>query len=864
MRLRPIAKGGAGGGVAAAGRGARRITEPKVDRIFDLAVDMVGVVGFDGCFKAVNPSYERTLGYSRDEIVGRPCMEVIHPDDRERTRAAFETVVKEGQIGGFENRCIHSDGSVRWLQWSGRGIPDEELIYCVARDVTDRRRAEVKALEAEQAAQASRDELRGLAAEQTTLRRVATLVAKGVPSSELFDAVTEEVGRLFRADLAGMIRYLTDDSITPVATWAADGEHPPVEGVWPLEGDQLASGILATRAPVREDDWNHASGPIAEFIREQLGVRSSVGSPIIVEGRVWGGLFVHSKGAPLPPDTESRFADFTELVATAISNTEARAEVGRLADEQAALRRVATEIARDPSPEATFAVVAEEAGRVLRADIGVARYEADGTITVLGRWGDLGPALVVGARVPLGGRNLTSLIFQTKRPARIDAYTEATGEIADVARSAGVRSGVGSPIVVGGQLWGVMVATSRQPEALPENTEARVGEFTELIGTAISNTEARAEVRRLADEQAALQRVATLVARGVAPDALFAAVTEEVGRLFGVDAAIMFRLDHDWTASFVAGTGWKNTDLFRVGRRWAPENMPDAARENFLAGRALRIDDYTGGELAKAVRDEGIASTVAAPIAVEGRLWGFLAVASQRGSLPSGTEERIMKFTELVATAIANAHSRAELRASRARLVAAGDEARRRVVRDLHDGAQQRLVHTIVSLKLAEWAFREGDGKAESLIGEALEQAQRSHEELRELAHGILPAVLTDEGLRAGVDAVVARLDLPVEVEVPAERYPAEIEASAYFIVSEALTNVVKHSQAGSAEVKASVQDGILRLEVRDDGIGGADPNGHGLVGIADRVTALGGRLEIDSVAGEGTLLAAALPLHAG
>jgi signal transduction histidine kinase len=170
-------------------------------------------------------------------------------------------------------------------------------------------------------------------------------------------------------------------------------------------------------------------------------------------------------------------------------------------------------------------------------------------------------------------------------------------------------------------------------------------------------------------------------------------------------------------------------------------------------------------------------------------------------------------------------------------------------------------VHAIVTLKLAQQAFRNGDGTAEALVGEALQQAEQGNAELRELAHGILPAVLTRGGLRSGVDSVVARLDLPVQVDVAAERLPPEIEASAYFIVAEALTNVVKHSHAERAEVRAYVDDGMLHVEVRDDGTGGADPTGHGLVGMADRVAALGGRLEIESPAGGGTLVAAVLPL---
>ena len=172
-----------------------------------------------------------------------------------------------------------------------------------------------------------------------------------------------------------------------------------------------------------------------------------------------------------------------------------------------------------------------------------------------------------------------------------------------------------------------------------------------------------------------------------------------------------------------------------------------------------------------------------------------------------------------------------------------------------------RLVHTIIALKLAQRALRDKEGRVEALIGEALEHAEQGNAELRELAHGIHPAVLARGGLQAGVVAVVARLDLPVDVEVPAERFPAEIEASAYFIVVEALTNVVKHARATRAEVTATVADGMLSVTVRDDGTGGADPYGHGLVGMHDRAAALGGRLEIDSPVGAGTLLSVTLPL---
>ena len=344
-----------------------------------------------------------------------------------------------------------------------------------------------------------------------------------------------------------------------------------------------------------------------------------------------------------------------------------------------------------------------------------------------------------------------------------------------------------------------------------------------------------------------------------------------MAQLLRVEDTTIFRYEDDWTATVVADRGDRDVPS-PIGTRMSLEGESATALVR-RTGRAARVDDFSSatGPLAEYTRDAGIGSTVGSPIVVDGRLWGAMIAATRTDEpMPADTESRIEQFTELVATAISNMQARSDnlrtrsdLAASRARLVTAGDEARRRVVHDLHDGAQQRLVHTIVMLKLAQRSFRDGDDKTGSLLGEALEQAEQGNEELRELAHGILPAALTLGGLRAGVDAVVSRVDLPVAVDVPAERFPAETEASAYFIVAEALTNVVKHSNAESAEVRASVEDGRLHVEVRDDGIGGADPDGHGLLGMTDRVTALGGRLIVESPAGGGTLVAATLPLSA-
>jgi signal transduction histidine kinase len=247
---------------------------------------------------------------------------------------------------------------------------------------------------------------------------------------------------------------------------------------------------------------------------------------------------------------------------------------------------------------------------------------------------------------------------------------------------------------------------------------------------------------------------------------------------------------------------------------------------------------------------------------VDGRLWGVVVAAQDVAEpLPAGTESRIGKFTELIATAISNVQAQSELAASRARVVASADEERRRVVRDLHDGAQQRMVHTIVTLKLAHHALQAGEEGASELAAEALDQAERANVELRELAYGILPSVLTRGGLRAGVESLASRMQLPVELDVPVGRLPPAVEATAYFVVAEALTNVAKHASAQSAAITARVETGTLRVDVRDDGVGGARPDGSGLTGLADRLAVLDGRLRVDSPTGGGTLVAAAIPL---
>jgi signal transduction histidine kinase len=300
-----------------------------------------------------------------------------------------------------------------------------------------------------------------------------------------------------------------------------------------------------------------------------------------------------------------------------------------------------------------------------------------------------------------------------------------------------------------------------------------------------------------------------------------------------------------------------------------PLGGENVATRVFETRRPARLNSYAGasGPLGVHLRELGIRQAVGAPIIVEGRLWGVMVVSSTTAEHPlaADTESRLEAFTELVAMAISNTQARTELAASRARVVAAADESRRQIQRDLHDGAQQRIVHAVIGLKLVLQALDNGDPNPREQAAQALRQAEQANAELRELAHGILPAALTSDGLRGGLDSLVSRIPLPVTVQVSVQRrLPASVESTAYFVVSEALTNVLKHAHADGADVSVHAEGRWLRIEIRDDGVGGADPEqGSGLIGLSDRVEALGGTLQLISPTGSGTTLLIQLPVEA-
>jgi signal transduction histidine kinase len=546
-------------------------------------------------------------------------------------------------------------------------------------------------------------------------------------------------------------------------------------------------------------------------------------------------------------------------------------QVQRFADEQAALRRVAMMVARGAAPSETFGVVAAEVGRLFGADVAVVfRYEPDRTATVVGLWSVSAVSFPRDARLTVAGVGAAVTVLETGRPTRTERMAGPPESIAGCFAQVGARTGVGAPITVEGGLWGVLIAAATGSGMLPVGSEARIAEFTELAGTAIANADARSALRWVADEQAALRRVATLVARGMPPDRVFDAVTEEVGRLMNADLTSLARYDPDGAVRVLGA--WSRNEApwpFPVGSRveLSGRNVTTLV---FQTHRTARVDSYTEdcGVAVAALLATGLRSSVGAPISVEGRLWGVLVVSSTHEEPPPAhTEARLAGFTELVATALANAEARAELTASRARIVATADNTRRRIERDLHDGAQQRLISLALQLRTARATVPPEAGQLGARLDQLTAELTDVVDELREFAHGIHPAILAQGGLRPALKALARRSALPVGLAIRVNRrLPEPIEVAAYYVVSEALTNTIKHAHASAIHIEVDDEgDGgaaMLNICVRDDGRGGADvTRGSGLVGLKDRVEALGGRLQLQTAPGSGTAVRAEIPL---
>jgi signal transduction histidine kinase len=375
----------------------------------------------------------------------------------------------------------------------------------------------------------------------------------------------------------------------------------------------------------------------------------------------------------------------------------------------------------------------------------------------------------------------------------------------------------------------------------------------------------RDQLAALAAEQGGLRRVATLVAQGTSPSDVLAAVAHEIGQLLPVDRAVIGRYDANGAELNVVG-GWSREpdapdypSTFALGGR----NVTTLVWQTSAPAR-LELDEPASGPIAPHLEAMGIRSTVGVPINVEGRLWGIVIVASSRGEpMRDDTEERLRRFTELVSTAIANAEAQAELTASRARIIVTADETRRRFERDLHDGAQQRFVTAALRVRAAQSAVPPDLPELAGELEVAAVELARAIDELRDFAHGIHPAILAAGGLGPALDSLARAAAVPVDLVMHTRgRLPERIEVAAYYVVSEALTNAAKHGHATSVTVRVEAMGDTLRVDIRDDGVGGAEfGRGSGLVGLKDRVEALSGEITLQSEPTAGTLLSIELPL---
>jgi signal transduction histidine kinase len=696
----------------------------------------------------------------------------------------------------------------------------------------------------------ARESVRVLADEQAALLRVAALVARGAGEAEIFDAVAVEAAGLINDEPTTLVRYEGDRTFTVLAHRNGPA---PIGMTFTVPADDAGSldQMLRTSKPARLDRHDQ----IANYSYSEFGVGSSVSVPIVVNGRLWGSLGTLNEGRWLPAETEGRLAKFAELVGSALANVQARAELERFGTEQAALRRVAELVAgAAPHTVVLRAIVAEVIPLFGDVAVSVVRPVPSDTWQLLEADGASATAPPAQVRHPVE-ETIARQLLVTGQPTRINHLAELSGGSRAIHRES--VSSVGVPIRVEGQTWAVLVVSGWY-RRLPAETENRLTQFAQIAATAVTSDQSRTALRRLAQEQAALRRVAELVARGAALEEVFESVATEASRILGEAATNLVRYDDD-VATVVA----VHHGSVPVGLRYPIEDhsASDRLRRN---RRPLRLLMPEGASRPDLARDLDVGALVAVPIIVERRVWGLLSTTTPGEPPPADTEDRLGEFAELAAAAIASAENRAELRASRARVVATADETRQRLQRDVHDGAQQRLVQTVLTLKLGVAAANKGEETTE-LMQEALRHAERATVELRDIVHGLLPAALTRGGLHAGIDSLVATLPIPVDLDTTGlshARLAGEVEVTAYFVVAEALTNVVKHSRASRARVTAHSAADVLLVEVCDDGVGGADPReGSGLTGLSDRVDALDGTLILESSGETGTTVRVSLPL---
>jgi signal transduction histidine kinase len=535
------------------------------------------------------------------------------------------------------------------------------------------------------------------------------------------------------------------------------------------------------------------------------------------------------------------------------------AELELLAEEQAALRRIATLVAEGATEAELCAAVTHEIGRFFGAQrANTMRWDGD-TIRIIGSWStDTGPMETAGRVYPLGGDTISTRVVSTAAPARVDSAADLQTDFAKERwAELGLQASIGAPILVDGKVWGVvMAARTEADQPFPPGAEDRLRDFAALVAQAIVNADARRETAELIAEQTALRRIAMLVAAGRPQTEVLDAVTSEAGPLFGASTVTLVRWEgvQDEVVVVAAWNGPRTTPV-EPGSLYHPD--PESATLSVLeTGIASRAEEWSP--------ERGTCSVIAAPVIITGSLLGAL-TASRAGSemFPAGAEIRLRSFADLAAQSIANERAQAELRASRARIVHTADETRRRLERNLHDGAQQRLVSVSVALRLVAAALPASPEQARVLLAGATDELNEALEELRALARGLHPATLTKYGLGPALDALASRAPLPVAVDNEIdERLPGPVEAALYYVAAESLTNVVKYAEATRVTIRLRCAGDVAEIEVADDGVGGADTTGgSGIRGLADRIEALDGRFGVESPAGEGTRVWAELPV---
>jgi signal transduction histidine kinase len=541
-----------------------------------------------------------------------------------------------------------------------------------------------------------------------------------------------------------------------------------------------------------------------------------------------------------------------------VGETAPEERLARAAAEQAALRRVATLVAAGAGEAELISALTFEIGRLFGAQrANTMRWDGD-TIRVIGDWDvETGEMQGTGQVYSFGGDTITARVVESEAPARIDGAADLVSDFARERWSElGIEASIGAPIVVDGTVWGVVTASrTGVDDPFPPEAEGRLGDFAALVAQAISNAEARRETAALVAEQSALRRIATLVAAGRPVEEVLNAAAREVGPLYTATAVNLVR----WEGvqdEFVVVASWSDDGESRLeaGSLYHPE--PGGATIRVLeTGFASRAQESS--------IEHGHCSVIAAPVIINAELLGALTALRPGAEMfPTGAEVRLRSFADLVAQSIANDRAQSLLRESRARIVRAADETRQRLERNLHDGAQQRLVSVSIALRLALTKL-EAAPEARSLLTAATEELTNAIQELRDLARGLHPSVLTDFGLGPALAALARRAPFPVELSNTIDRQlGGQVEAALYYVVAESLTNVAKHAEVGAAEVHAWCTDQAAHVAISDNGAGSADAaGGTGLRGLADRVEALGGKLSVDSAPGSGTRVVAELPI---